>query len=587
MVEEAVVSVSDVQRQARLMRENYLAGRAPGPQIRPEVASSWRRSKMAGVDPDSDSMLYAPPADGANQLLVQAATPVLDWLADQLTGGMAVVLANADARVLDRRAGGESITRRLDELNCAPGFSFSEEHVGTNALGCVRESPAPVTVLGSEHYREMFADMTGMAAALRHPIHRRMVGVLAVTCRYEDTNELMMPIQMSAVREIQSRMYAAASMRERELLEEFLKVSKRSSAAVVTLNQDFIITNTAASTLLNPADHAVLWQWAADAVPRRGEYAGEVRLSDGGLVRARVRAVGDSADRSAGVLIELRQGNADDRARVSLPGTTFRDGVPLPGRSAAWKRALAELEAAGSSDSDVLITGEAGVGKFRAAVQVCKGNPSIVDASMAPVETNWLERLHVALSGKAPVVLRHLDRVPPELAAPVGSLLEGAHAARVISTCADGARTRLADFFDARIELPPLRNRVEDIADVAPALLRNTQSRTAPRIQPPALQALMAQEWPGNVRELGSVLKAARLRAMGGDIALSHLPTEYRQPPGLRPLAGLKKSERDAILDALAEADGNKLIAAERLGIARSTLYRKMRALGLDPKRRI
>ncbi|MEV6986985.1 helix-turn-helix domain-containing protein [Sphaerisporangium sp. NPDC051017] len=531
-------------------------------------------------------MTYQPVGVGANHLLLQAATPVVDWLTGQLAEGMAVVLANAESRVLGRRAGGTSISRRLDELNCNPGFSFAEEHVGTNALGCVKESPAPVTVLGSEHYREVFSDMTGMAVALRHPIHRWMVGALSVTCRVEDTNELMMPILLSAAREIQSRMYAAVSMRERELLEEFLKVSKRTSAAVVALNQDFIITNTAASTILNPADHTVLWQWAADAVPRDGEYSGEVHLSDGELVRARVRAVGGAGGgSSAGVLVELRQAGAEERTRT-VPGASFRDGVPLPGRSAAWKRALEELEAAERSEADVLVTGEAGVGKFRAAFQICRGNPSVVDAALASVEANWFERLHTALSGKAPVVLRHVDRIPAALTGPVAALLEAPKPARIIGTCTDVSGTRLADFFDARVELPPLRNRLEDIADIAPALLRGTRGRSAPRLQTPALQALMAQQWPGNVRELGSVLKSARVRAMGSDIALTHLPSEYRAAPTTRTLLGLKKTERDAILDALAEAASNKHLAAERLGIARSTLYRKMRALGIDPKRR-
>lgn len=577
----------NVQQQTRQLREGFLDNGVAASDVRPEVATSWRRSRLAGVDPDAATTAFEPIVSGANQLLLQSASPVLDWLSEQLTDGMAVVLANAEARVLDRRSGGAAISNRLDELNCSPGFSFAEEYVGTNALGCVPESPGPVTILGSEHYRQVFADMTGMAAPLRHPIHRRLVGMLSVTCRVEDTNELMMPIQLSAVREIQSRMYAAVSMRERELLEEFLKVSKRSATAVVTLNQDFIITNTAASTFLNPADHAVLWQWAADAVPRNGEYTGEVRLSDGEIVRARVRAVGERDRGAAGVVLELRRAAADDLPRSSRPRAAFRDGAPLPGRSVAWQHALAELDAARRADADVLITGEVGVGKFRAAVQVCvDANPNIIDAALAAVEASWFERLQVALSGNAPIVLRHLDLIPDALVPAVGALLEKARDARVLATALSDSATRLTDYFHASVDLPPLRNRPEDIADIAPALLRRTHGRAAARLQPPALHALMAHDWPGNVRELSSALNSARVRAMGGDIALSHLPTGYRQHTPSRTLPGLKRSERDAIVEALSEAAGNKLLAAERLGIARSTLYRKMRALGLDPKRR-
>jgi sigma-54 dependent transcriptional regulator, acetoin dehydrogenase operon transcriptional activator AcoR len=578
---------ADGKQRVKLMREGFLSHGSPDSGVRSAVASSWKRSQIAGVDPDSDSMLYEPVVASANQLLLQSATPVLDWLADQLTEGMGIILANADARVLDRRSSGERISRRLDDLNCSPGFSFAEEHVGTNALGFVKESSEPVTVRGPEHYREMFADMTGLAAPLRHPIQRRTVGVLSVTCRVEDTNELMMPIQLAAVREIQSRMYSAVSMRERELLEEFLKVSKRSSAAVVTLNQDLIITNTAASTILNPADHAVLWQWAADAVPRKGEYTGEVQLSDGGTVRARVRPVGQPGAGSPGVVLELRPTASEERSVRALAGASFRDGTPLPGRSPSWKQTLAELEAAARTDADVLIAGEIGVGKFRAAVQLCEGNPCVVDAALAAVEANWFDRLRVALQGNAPLILRHIDRIPDALESSVGAMLDGDRSARVIATASHNPTSRLGDYFGARIELPPLRSRLEDIADLAPALLRDVHGRSGPRLQAPALQALMTHTWPGNVRELGSVLKSARVRAMGTDITLSHLPSDYRQTAvASRSLLGLKKTEREAILDALAEAGGNKLVAADRLGIARSTLYRKMRALGLDPKRR-
>jgi transcriptional regulator of acetoin/glycerol metabolism len=95
----------------------------------------------------------------------------------------------------------------------------------------------------------------------------------------------------------------------------------------------------------------------------------------------------------------------------------------------------------------------------------------------------------------------------------------------------------------------------------------------------------MALDWPGNLRELDAALSAGLLRAMGSDIALTHLPSEYRQAAPRRRLASLKRAERETILAALDDAAGNKLAAAERLGIARSTLYRKMRALGLDDKR--
>lgn len=560
------MTVDERERLVRAAREGFLSGDRPDARLRPEIASSWRRSRLSRVAPSDDSVPYAPLLDGANRLLTAAATPVLDWLADQLTGGTAVILADADARILDRRADGRTLSRHLDTVLCVPGSQFGEEHIGTNGIGSVLEASGPVRIAGAEHYRDNLQGFTCVGTPLRHPVHRRLMGVLDVCCRYDDTNDLMTPLMLSAAREIESRMYAESSLRERMLLEEFLKASRRTSAAVVTLNQDFLITTTAAATLLDPSDHALLWEWASDAMTRRGECAGDVRLHGGAVVSARARMVPD-----AGVLIELRGDRAGSPHR--RPATSDPE---LPGRSAAWRRALAEVGAATRSGLDVLVTGEPGTGKTRVAARILPG-AAVFDAALAAVSPTWTAELQDALR-RGPVILRHLDALPADLAPVVAALLG---TSRVVATASDPA-ARLFDQFGARIELPPLRQRPEDLPDVAAALLRTPSP--APRLQPAALQALQAYGWPGNVRELGAVLASARLRALGGDIGLAHLPAEHRRAASPS-LPTLRRTERETILEALRDARGNKLAAAERLGIARSTLYRKMRALGIEDTR--
>jgi transcriptional regulator of acetoin/glycerol metabolism len=96
------------------------------------------------------------------------------------------------------------------------------------------------------------------------------------------------------------------------------------------------------------------------------------------------------------------------------------------------------------------------------------------------------------------------------------------------------------------------------------------------------LQNLMAQVWPGNVRELRTVLSCALMRSDGRDLAIKHLPPEYRTAPVRHRLTSMQRAEREALLNALYDSGGNKQVAAEMLGIARSTLYRKIRSLGID-----
>jgi transcriptional regulator of acetoin/glycerol metabolism len=143
---------------------------------------------------------------------------------------------------------------------------------------------------------------------------------------------------------------------------------------------------------------------------------------------------------------------------------------------------------------------------------------------------------------------------------------------------------RVLDHFPFSITVPPLRYRTEDIADLAPALLaaHTASGKPIPRLCPGTLRTLAALNWPGNLRELESVLATAAARSLGTDITHEHLPPEYRSSSRRAGEAALHRAERDTVIEALAETRGNKLAAAERLGVARSTLYRKIRTLGID-----
>lgn len=139
------------------------------------------------------------------------------------------------------------------------------------------------------------------------------------------------------------------------------------------------------------------------------------------------------------------------------------------------------------------------------------------------------------------------------------------------------------------IRLPPLRERApEDLVALVHRLLAELGRRlpgAPPAIAERALEALLAHSWPGNVRELRNVLERACVLARGQpEIRPEHLPAELRR--GARPVVGgvrpLEDVEREAIAQALRTFGGNRVQAARALGIARATLYEKMRRYGLD-----
>ncbi len=180
-----------------------------------------------------------------------------------------------------------------------------------------------------------------------------------------------------------------------------------------------------------------------------------------------------------------------------------------------------------------------------------------------------------------------------------------------------------------QIELPPLRDRREDIAPLVDFFIRRF-ARDAGRAQPPritaeALARLRDYPWPGNIRELQNAVQYAFVLAEDNLIAEEQLPREILLPSeaqvqlqdALRPWGGgpapvgygahaaapggsgsgaapagdgaahaeslnLEDRERQAIVRALAKTNGNKLRAAKILGIHRPTLYNKLKRLGIE-----
>jgi DNA-binding NtrC family response regulator len=135
------------------------------------------------------------------------------------------------------------------------------------------------------------------------------------------------------------------------------------------------------------------------------------------------------------------------------------------------------------------------------------------------------------------------------------------------------------------VKLPPLRERGEDIEELALFLLEKICARlNRPRrtMSPGALQAIRAHTWPGNVRELDHTLERAVLMAQEGAIRAADL--------GLRPVPSgmprleelpLEEVERLLIRKALERHGGNVSQAAKALGLSRSALYRRLQHYGL------
>jgi transcriptional regulator with PAS, ATPase and Fis domain len=140
-----------------------------------------------------------------------------------------------------------------------------------------------------------------------------------------------------------------------------------------------------------------------------------------------------------------------------------------------------------------------------------------------------------------------------------------------------------------RIDVPALRERREDIpllVDHFIATYNRLHDREITGLSQEALSLLVQHDFPGNVRELQNILEHAFVLCRGGTIEARHLPPDLvrgsvraRTEPTRE--MNLRTTEEALIREALARHDGNRALAAAELGINSSTLYRKIRRLGV------
>jgi len=278
------------------------------------------------------------------------------------------------------------------------------------------------------------------------------------------------------------------------------------------------------------------------------------------------------------------------------------------GVSAAWRKLLMQAEMAAPHLQIGTIEGEHGAGKQTLARYIF-GRSQLADSAFRRRDAReWLatDANPATLAG-----FTYLDRVdllaPPGQGLLLGVLkaLQDRPAGRAIVVTSSETSLRqmagqglilpdLAFRLTAiRFAIPPLRQRREDIAPLAQALLERLCERYQQRpvmLGPGALSRLLQHSWPGNVRELASVLETALLEAVKGVIRSTDLaiPDGPAVQPAPLPLTQTDDLSLDAVIRhhvqyVLDLNRGNKLRAAQQLNISRSTLYRILANEGVLP----
>src|SRR5699024_10042590 len=136
-----------------LTRDPFTVDPADYPEVRPEIVQSWRRSMLAGVDPEATGFPMDPDFHPGTRL-AGVAEPIMDRLKDEISDLSSWgVLADRGCRLLTAAIGEFPQVWQVRQQDLRPGMCLSEDIAGTNGQGCAHELQQPVLISGTEHFR--------------------------------------------------------------------------------------------------------------------------------------------------------------------------------------------------------------------------------------------------------------------------------------------------------------------------------------------------------------------------------------------------------------------------------------------------
>src|SRR5665648_317804 len=318
------------------------------------------------------------------------------------------------------------------------------------------------------------------------------------------------------------------------------------------------------------------------------------------------------------------------KTEATSPSSSPLSNTLWIGRSELSQRTLARASKVASTHSSVLIHGESGTGKEIIAKTIHQLSPRrdgpFVALNCASLSTSLIESelfgyVEGAFTGarrggkpgkfeladKGTILLDEIGDMPMNVQIALLRVLQEKEVSRVgdtksqkidvrvlaathkdLSELVAKEQFRLDLYYRLKVvtlELPPLRERSEDISDLVPHFIRKAcESCDCPQlmIEEEVYEHLLSLDWPGNVRELENCIESMVALADGPVLTVADLPDEFQQSvSNTEPEPLLEQKTKEAILYALTQTRGKIAPAAKLLGIGRNTLYRKIKELDI------
>lgn len=556
-----------------------------------------------------------------------------------------VTLSDKDGLILEAY-GEPGVKKQAEKINFLPGAVWSEEIAGTNAIGTVIKNKKPIQILFTEHFSEGWQDWFCAAAPIMNPFTNELMGVLDLSGKWKNTNPHTLGLAItkanSITKHIEGLLYYEG-LRMNPFLMTLLG-SLEDGVMIVDKKKDILKMNEMMKAFIvgiekgkNLSDYPEI-EKLVDSILSLKLSMIEEELSIRGTNEkyiCTVQPVALDRDQLLGVFVRLRKSiakiqnvrkNKKENVPFATKGLATYTFDKMIGSSSAFVKVINKAKKAATLNSTLLLRGETGTGKELFAQSIHNASkrrhkPFIaLNCGAIPRELVGSELFGYAqgaftgarqkgnsgkfeLANGGTIFLDEIGDMPLEAQVHLLRVLEE----RVVTRIGGGTPIPVdvrviaathKDLYDAvltgafredlyfrlrviQLQIPNLRERAEDIPlfvhHFILQLSRNFGKENI-SVDPETMEYLQSYSWYGNIRELKNVVEQA-LFNMEGDIILPcDLPSEVREGE-----KKIKESEKTQLLLAIQTADGNVTQAAERLGISRATMYRKMKKFGITP----
>ncbi|CCB63710.1 MULTISPECIES: sigma-54-dependent Fis family transcriptional regulator [unclassified Hyphomicrobium] len=638
------------QRDIRLAWEAFLKnGRTPHA-FPLAVATSWERSRNFGVGAGwKEAPLAGEPEIFLRRSkiaeLLRVARPALERSSEFLSDARSMMVLTDASGFIVETAGDPRVVDEGRRNHLQIGGRWAEGVIGTNAIGTALAERRPIQICGAEHFCADVQRWTCAAKPICHPVDGELLGIVDISGPAASYNPQSLALAVSIGQEIEASLGRAAKLEHEALLRRF--VAKRSiwlSDDILLVDRRGAVVHATEKAIQKLDDKAAAQEFGkiiGGATPAAWEENCRRRFPN-----ARIEIV-HSEGEAIGCLVVIpqpRAHKASSSVRAAVETTVAFDEIV--GSSEVMRTVCARARKLAASPLPILIEGETGVGKELFA-RAIKSASFAMDGPLVPVNCGGMARDLIAseLFGYAKgaftgaddrgrpgkiemadggvLCLDEIGEMPLDLQSYLLRVLEdgvvyrvGDHEGRRVNfrlvsmtnrdlvSEVEAGRFRRDLYYRiaaTRIRVPPLRERQEDVAQLAMHFVAVTAKRQkcGPiSISNDALEILAKYLWPGNVRELRNVIESMVALSDGDVIDVGNIPPELlvsTQPlggdsakiaPAIAPVerhsGDLKAQERSAIIAQVEACNGNLTEAARRLGIARSTLYVRLQQYGAN-----